>query len=114
MRFRIYIRICHQHRAVRSHEIRDTLGERDQSASGADRLRQLMVAVAEQTERKIVLFGELSVLFRAIVGNTEDFDAEFLEFVPAVPQLVGFECSTGGAGLWIEEEQKRATLEISA
>ena len=104
MRLRIYIRICHQHRAVRSHEIRDTLGERDQSASGSDRLRQLMVAVAEQTERKIVLFGELSVLFRAIVGNTENFDAEFLEFVPAVPQLVCFERSTGGAGLWIEEE----------
>ena len=114
MRFRIYIRICHQHRAVRSHEIRDTLGERDQSASGADRLRQLVITVAEQAERKIVFFGELSVLFRAVVGNPQNFDAEFLEFVPAVPQLVGFECSTGGTGLGIEKEQKRATLEISA
>ena len=104
--------VCHQHLPIRPHEIRNTLGEWDQRASGADRLRQLVITVAEQAERKIVFFGELSVLFRAVVGNPQNFDAEFLEFVPAVPQLVGLERSTGGAGLWIEEKQKRATLEI--
>ena len=114
MRRRFDVGVCHQHRAIRSHEIRDTLGERDQSASGANRLRQLMVAVAEQAERQSVFLGEFPVLLRRVIRDTENFDAEFLEFVPAVPQLVGFERSTGGAGLWIEEEQKRPPLEIGA
>jgi len=106
------IRVGHQNRAIRPDQIGDAFGEWNQCPPSPDGLRQLVAAVAEQTERKIVLFGELSVLFRAIVGNTEDFDAEFLEFVPAVPQLVGFECSTGCAGLGIEKEQERTTFEI--
>ena len=109
---RINIRIRLEHEAIRANEIGDALGQRDQSAGRPNRLRQFVVAVAEQAERKSVLFGELSVLFGAVVRNTEHFDSEFLEFVPAVPQLVGFERSTGGTGLWIEEEQERAALEI--
>ena len=108
----IHLRVCRKHDAIRPDEIGDALGEWDQSTSSPDRLCQLVVAVAEQAERKSVLFGELPVLFGAVVGNTKHFNAEFLEFVPAVPQPVGFERSTGGAGLWIEEEQERATLEI--
>ena len=73
-----------------------------------------MVAVAEQAERQSVFLGEFPVLLRRVIRDTDNFDAEFLEFVPAVPQLVCFERSTGGAGLWIEEEQKRPPLEIGA
>ena len=71
-----------------------------------------MIVVGEQAEGKAVLFGELAVLFGAVVGNAENNDAEFLEVVPAVPQPVRFQRSTGGAGLWIEEEQERAPLEF--
>jgi len=112
MRRRTDVWVGHQHFSVRPHEIGDALGKRDQSACGSDRLRQLVVAVAEKAEWKSVLFGELPVLLRGVVGNAEHFDSEFLEFVPAVPQLVGFERSTGGAGLGIEEEQERTTLEV--
>jgi len=114
MRRRFDLWVGLQNGSVRSHEIRDTLGERDQSASGADRLRQFVVAVAEQAERQSVFLGKFPVLLRRVIRDTENFDAEFLEFVPAVPQLVCFERSTGGAGLWIEEEQKRPTFEIGA
>ncbi len=106
------IRVRHQHSAIRSDEIRDALGKWNQCPPSPDGLRKLVVAVAEKAEWKSVLFGELPVLLRGVVGNAEHFDSEFLEFVPAVPQLVGFERSTGGAGLWIEEEQEWTTLEV--
>ena len=112
MRLRIDIRIGLENDPVGPNEVGNPFRQRDQGASSADRLRQLAIAVAEQAELEVVFFGEFPVLLWAVVGNTENFDAELLEFVPAVPQLVGFESSTGGAGLWIEEEQKRATFEI--
>ena len=106
--------VGHQHFSVRPHEIGDAFGKWDQSACGSDRLRQLVVAVAEKAEWKSVLFGKLPVPLRAVIGNAEHFDFEFLEFVPAVPQLVGFQRSTGGAGLWIEEKEERTTFEVGA
>jgi len=108
------IRVGHQNRAIRPDQIGDAFGEWNQCPPSPDGLRQLVAAVAEKAKWKSVLFGELPVLLRAVVGNAEHFDFEFLEFVPAVPQLVGFQRSTGGAGLWIEEKQERATLEIGA
>jgi len=112
MGLRVHIRVRHQHLSIRSDEVRDAFGEWDQSPPGADRFRQLVVAVAEQAERQRVLFGELPVLFRGVVGNAENLDPEFLELVPAVPQPVGFERSTGGTGLRVKEEEERAALEI--
>ena len=96
--------VRHQHSSVRPNEVGDSFGEWDQSARGPDRLRKLVVAVAEKAEWKSVLFGELPVLLRGVVGNAEHFDSEFLELIPAVPQLVGFERSTGGAGLGVKEK----------
>jgi hypothetical protein len=72
-----------------------------------------VVTIAEQAERKGVRLGEFSVLSRGVVGNAEDFNPEFLKLVPAVPQPVGFERSTGGTGLRIEEKQVWTTLEIA-
>lgn len=113
MRLWIDIRVGHKHHTVGPNEVGDALGQRDESAGRSDRLRQVAVAIAEKAERKGVLLGELPVLFRAVVGNTEHLDSEFLEFIPAVPQPVRFQRSTRGAGLWIEEQQERATFEIS-
>jgi hypothetical protein len=112
MRLRIDLGIGHQHRAIPTYEVGDSFGKRDQSARGPDRLRQLVVAIAEEAERQRVLVGEPAVLLRRVVGDAEYLDPEFLELVPAVPQLVGLQRSTGGVGLGIEEEQERATLEV--
>ena len=113
MRRRTDIRVGYKNSSVGPHEVGDAFGQRDESAGRSDRLRQIVVAITEKPERKGVLFGELTVLLRAVVGDAEHLDSEFLEFIPAVPQPVGFQRSTRGAGLWIEEQQERATLEIS-
>ena len=110
----VHFRIRLEHNAIRSHKIGDAFGDRDQGARRADRLRQLVVAIAEEAERKRVFFGELPVILRGVVGDPEHFDPDFLELVPAVPQPPGLQSSTGSVGLRVEVKQKRATLEVGA
>ncbi len=100
--------------AVAADQVRDPLGHREEGARGADRLGQGMVAVREEQKGQAVLFGELAVLFRGVVRDPEDLDAQRLEIVPAVTQLVGLQRSTGGVGLGIEEQQIGVAHEIGA
>jgi len=108
----IDVGIVDQDGAVAADQIRNAFGHREEGARGADRLCKGMVAVREQQEGEPIFFGELAVLFRGVVGDSEDLDSQRLEIVPAVTQLVGLERSTGGVGLGIEEQQIGAALEV--
>jgi hypothetical protein len=77
-------------------------------------LSKIAISVAEEAERETVFLREGSVLLGLVVRDAEDFDPELLEVIPAVPQLGGFQCSTGGVGLGVEEEQKRLSFEVRA
>ena len=51
MRPRINLRIRLEHDPIRSDEVGDAFGKRDQGACGPDGLRQLVVVIAEQSAR---------------------------------------------------------------
>ena len=111
---RIDTRIGCEHLAVGPHEIGNPFGVGDQRACGADRPGELVIAVAEQPERKYILLSELPVLLRGVIRDPKHFDSELLDIGPAVTQLVGFQRSTGGIGLGIEEKKEWVTLEVGA
>lgn len=107
-------RIGCEHLAVGPHEVGNAFGVRDQRSGGTDRSGELVIAVAEQPERECILLSELPVLPRGVIRDSKHVDSELLDIVPAVTQLVGFQRSTGGIGLGVEEKKKWMTLEVGA
>lgn len=114
MGVRVDVGVILEDLSVRTDEIGDALGKGQEGARGPHRFGELVVAIAEKPEWESVLLGEGPILLRRVVGDAEDLDSEILQLVPAVPQLVCLQRSTGGVGFGVEEEQKWPALEVPA
>jgi hypothetical protein len=68
--------------------------------------------IAEQWEIQFLFGLERSLGFNGIGAHAEDGNAEFLEFFFCVTKLGRFDCSTGGIGLGVEEEENALAGEV--
>ena len=79
---------------------------------GTELLDGLVGGVAEQKEIEILLGLEGGLGINGIGAHAEDGDAVLVEVFFCVAKLGRFNGSTGGVGLWVEEEKDALAGEV--